>query len=109
MSRGGVLSLHGSASGRKRQSFHQPNEATTRGDVEDCDADRKKTRQNFSDLPAENVRQPKIRADLYRLVLVDFGRSSVPSSGWVVQSDIEVVRRCVARDMTRDSNIFSSL
>lgn len=94
MSRGGKLPLHGELSSSKGQSLHQPNQASARSDVENCDANRKETRQECGGVPAANLWQPKIRADLHRLVLVDFGRSTVSPSGWVA------LRRCRMRQET---------
>lgn len=83
--RGGKLPLHGESGGSQGQSFHQPNKASTRSDVEDCDADRQEVRKECGVVSAANVRQPKVRANLHRLVLVDFGRAAVSTSRWVLR------------------------
>lgn len=83
LDRGGKLQLHGESCSGERQSFHQPNKAAARSNVEDCDADRQKVCKERGCVFAASVWQPKDRADLYRLVLVDIGRPAFPSFRWV--------------------------
>lgn len=72
--------MHGESDSSERQSFHQPNKAAARSDVENCDADRTKVCEERGCVFAANLRQPKDRADLHRLVLVDIRRIAISTS-----------------------------